>query len=85
MELSDLMEHFYFTTDLRVASNQDMLLFKLLSFWGVLLTETCYQTRRATARDFTVPIKIADNFTIAKKIMNTRIDIAHITYLLKNI
>ena len=38
-----------------VATNQDVLLFKLLTFWGVLLTETCYKPRRATACDFTVP------------------------------
>ena len=37
-----------------VATNQDVLLFKLLTFLGVPLTETCYQPRRATARDFTV-------------------------------
>ena len=33
------MEHSYFTTYLHVATNQDVLLFKLLSFWGVLLTD----------------------------------------------
>ena len=25
-----------------VATNQDVLLFKLLTFWGVLITDTCY-------------------------------------------
>jgi hypothetical protein len=25
-----------------IATNQDVLLFKLLTFWGVLLSETCY-------------------------------------------
>ena len=31
--------------DLLVATNQYVLLFKLLTFWGVLLTETCYCSR----------------------------------------
>ena len=28
-----------------VATNQDVQLFKLLTFWGVLLTEACYYLR----------------------------------------
>ena len=28
-----------------LATNQDVLLFKLLNFFGVLLTETCYYSR----------------------------------------
>ena len=45
MELNPLMEHSYLDTYLLVAINQDMLLFKLLSFWGVLLTQVCYCLR----------------------------------------
>ena len=53
-----------------VATNQDVLLFKLLTFLGVLLTETCYLPRRATARDFTVYI-IADVGQIFATLLST--------------
>ena len=42
LELNPLIELSYFNTCLLVATNQDILLFKLLSFWEVPLTRTCY-------------------------------------------